>query len=58
MKTCSGEIKFIRKNMIIVSGDDGHVYKLFLGSCSRIESAGSNLPVVGQKIVFKGIQDV
>ena len=44
--------------MIIVSGDDGHVYKLFLGSCSRIESAGSNLPVVGQKIVFKGIQDV
>ena len=40
--------------MMIVEGDDANVYKLFLGSCSRIESVGSELPLVNQRIIFKG----
>lgn len=52
--TKSGVIKYIRENMIIVKGDDGNIYKLFLGSCSRLESVGSEVPTVEQRIIFKG----
>lgn len=48
-----GVIKSISKNLIIVHGDDGNIYKLYLGSCSRIEAV-DRIPVVGDRIVFKG----
>jgi hypothetical protein len=48
-----GEIKSIHKNLIIVHADDENIYKLYLGSCSRIETT-RQIPVVGDRIVFKG----
>ena len=55
--TRSGVIRYIRKNLMVVEGEDSEIYKLLLGSCSRLESAGSELPVVNQRIVFKGNED-
>ena len=52
--TRSGLIKHIINNLIVVLGDDGNLYKLFIGSCSRVESASSKVPKVGQRIIFKG----
>ena len=52
--TQSGIIKFIRNNLIVVLGDDGIIYRLYMGSCTRIESLGSRIPIVGQRINFKG----
>ena len=54
--TRSGMIKHIINNMIIVLGDDRNLYKLFIGSCSRVESARSKVPKVKQRIIFKGNQ--
>lgn len=37
-----------------VTGDDGNVVRLVLGSCSRFDGPGSNIvPKAGSKIVFK-----
>lgn len=57
LQTNSGVIKFIWKNLILALTDNNELYYLRMGACTRIESVGSTIPYVGQRIMWKGKVD-